>query len=109
MIQPLGPSVVVRSDAPDERTKGGIVLPDSAKEKPRVGEVVAVGSGTLIKDGPRAGESVPLEIKVEDRILFAKYGGSTVPDDVIPKGFLANGEELRILMLHDILGIVIGE
>jgi chaperonin GroES len=89
-LQPLDDRVVVRPAESEEKTAGGIVLPDKAKEKQQRGEVVAVGPGKLLETGERAG----LSLKVGDQVLFAKYGGSEVK---------INGEELKILRENDIL------
>jgi len=92
-LKPLGDRVVVRAIEEEELTAGGIVLPDTAKEKPQQGEVMAVGSGKLLDNGER----VALEVKVGDRIIFAKYGGTEVK---------VKGEEYLILRDSDILAIV---
>ncbi|HLA81668.1 MAG TPA: co-chaperone GroES [Thermoleophilia bacterium] len=92
-VKPLGERVVVKPIAKEEVTKSGIVLPDTAKEKPQEGTVVAIGSGRLLDDGRR----VPLEVKEGDRVLFAKYAGTE---------FKMDDEELLILSEKDILGIV---
>ncbi|MBO8141671.1 MAG: co-chaperone GroES [Firmicutes bacterium] len=91
-LVPLGDRVVVKAIEQEEKTKGGIVLPDTAKEKPQEGEVLAVGSGRLLDNGER----VPLEVKVGDRVVFAKYGGTEVK---------LNGETYIILRESDILAI----
>ena len=91
-LKPLGDRVVVKVLEEEERTAGGIVLPDTAKEKPQKGEVIAVGSGKLLDNGER----VPLEVKAGDRIIFAKYGGTEVKVD---------GTEYLILRESDILAI----
>ena len=92
-VKPLGERVVVKPIAKEEVTKSGIVLPDTAKEKPQEGTVVAIGSGLLWDDRLR----VPLEVKEGDRVLFAKYAGTE---------FKMDDEELLILSEKDILGIV---
>jgi len=84
--------VVVKPNTEEERTKGGIVLPDTAKERPQEGEVVAVGPGKLLDNGQRA----PMDVKPGDKIIFAKYGGTEVKID---------GEEYIILRQSDILAI----
>lgn len=94
-IRPLGDRVVVRVIEQEEKTKGGIVLPDTAKEKPQQGEVLAVGNGAILENGERR----PLDVKVGDRIIFSKYAGTEVKID---------GEELLILSERDILGVVQG-
>lgn len=91
MIKPLADRVVVRPIEREETTKGGIVIPDTAKERPQEGEVVAVGPGKY-EDGKR----VPMEVKVGDRVLFAKYGGTEVKID---------GDEYLVLRESDILAI----
>lgn len=93
MIRPLGERVVVKPLASEEVTKGGIVLPDTAKEKPQEGEVVAVGSGRLLDNGTR----VAIDLKVGDRVLFSKYAGNEVKlEDV----------EYLIMREADILGVI---
>ncbi len=92
-LKPLGDRVVVKPLEEEERTKGGIVLPDVAKEKPQHGEVVAVGPGALTEDGKR----LPMDVQVGDRVLFAKYAGTEVKIDE---------EEYLILRQSDILAIV---
>lgn len=92
-LKPLGDRVVVKAIEQEERTAGGIVLPDTAKEKPQQGEVIAVGSGKLLDNGER----VSLEVKAGDRIIFAKYGGTEVK---------VQGQDYLILRDTDILAIV---
>ncbi|MEW6045194.1 MAG: co-chaperone GroES [Bacillota bacterium] len=91
-VRPLGDRVLVKPIEQEERTKGGIVLPDTAKEKPQLGEVIAIGTGRLLENGQR----VPLEVKVGDRVIYAKYGGTEVKLD---------GVEYLILRESDILAI----
>jgi len=91
-LKPLGDRVVVKAIEEEEKTAGGIVLPDTAKEKPQKGEVIAVGSGKLLDNGER----VALEVKVGDKVIFAKYGGTEVK---------LNGTEYLILRESDILAI----
>ena len=91
-LKPLGDRVVVKAIEEEEKTAGGIVLPDTAKEKPQKGEVIAVGTGKLLDNGER----VPLEVKVGDKVIFAKYGGTEVK---------LNGTEYLILRESDILAI----
>jgi chaperonin GroES len=92
-IRPLQDRVLIKRVAEENKTKGGIIIPDTAKEKPIEGEVVAVGSGHVGKDGKvRA-----LDVKKGDRVLFGKYGGSEVKLD---------GEELLIMREDDILGVI---
>jgi chaperonin GroES len=92
-FRPLGDRVLVRRVEEEERSKGGIIIPDTAKEKPQEGEVVAVGPGARDDDG----KPVPLDVKVGDRILFGKWSGTEVKLD---------GEELLIMKESDILGVV---
>lgn len=92
-IKPLRDRVIVRRLGEEEKTKGGIIIPDSAKEKPQEGEVVAVGTGKVLEDG----KVVALEIKKGDRVLFGKYSGTEVKVD---------GEELLMMREEDILGIL---
>ena len=92
-FRPLHDRVLVRRVQEEEKTKGGIIIPDTAKEKPQEGEVVAVGTGARGDDN----EIVPLEVKAGDRILFGKWSGTEVNVD---------GEELLIMKESDILGVV---
>ncbi len=92
-FRPLHDRVLVRRIDEDEKTAGGIIIPDTAKEKPQHGEVIAVGSGARGDDN----EIVPLDVKAGDKILFGKWSGSEVKMD---------GEELLIMKESDILGIV---
>ncbi|HSW11131.1 MAG TPA: co-chaperone GroES [Bacillota bacterium] len=92
MLKPLADRVVVRAITAEERTRGGIVLPDTAKEKPQEGEVVAVGQGRLLDNGKR----VAPEVKVGDRVIYAKYGGSEVK---------LEDQEYLVLRESDILAI----
>ena len=92
-IRPLQDRVVVRRLEEKEQIKGGIVIPDTAKEKPQEGEVMAVGDGKILNNGTR----VAMDVKVGDRILFGKYAGSEVKLD---------GEELLIMREEDILGVL---
>ncbi|MFO7152381.1 MAG: co-chaperone GroES [Bacillota bacterium] len=91
-IKPLGDRVVIKVLDKEEKTKGGIVLPDTAKEKPQRGEVIAVGTGEIID-----GKKVPLEVKVGDKVIFSKYAGTEVKLD---------DQEYLILRQSDILAIV---
>ena len=93
MIRPLGERVVVKPLPSEERTKSGIVLPDTAKEKPQEGEVIAVGSGKILETGQR----VPIDLKPGDRILFSKYAGNEVKIDDV---------EYLIMREADILGVI---
>jgi chaperonin GroES len=89
-LQPLGDRLVVKPLEGEEKTRGGIILPDTAKEKPQEGKVLAVGPGRLTDDGKR----VAMEVKVGDVVLYVKYGGTEVKID---------GEELMVLRESDIL------
>lgn len=93
-IKPLGDRVLLKVLEAESKTKGGIVLPDTAKEKPQEGEVVAIGKGRTQEDG----SLIPLEVKVGDKVLFAKYGGTEVTTKT--------GEEYLIVKEEDILAIV---
>src|SRR5579885_1756581 len=95
-IRPVGDRVVVKPAAKEEVTRSGIVIPDTAKEKPQEGEVIAVGSGKLLDNGDR----VPLELKVGDRVLYAKYGGTE---------FKLDGEEYLVLRESDVLAVLMKE
>jgi chaperonin GroES len=92
-IRPLHDRVIVQRVKEEEKTKGGIIIPDTAKEKPVEGKVVAVGNGKVLEDGSVR----KLEVKKGDRVLFGKYSGQEVKVD---------GEELVILREDDIVGIV---
>jgi len=92
-LKPLGDRVVVKPLPREEVTKSGIVLPDTAKEKPQQGEVLAVGPGRLLDDGKR----VPMDLKEGDRVLFAKYAGTE---------FKLDDQELLILSERDILAVL---
>ncbi|EJF88578.1 co-chaperone GroES [Bartonella melophagi] len=92
-FRPLHDRVVVRRVESENKTAGGIIIPDTAKEKPQEGEVIAVGNGALDNNGKR----VPLEVKTGDRILFGKWSGTEVK---------INGEELLIMKESDIMGIL---
>jgi chaperonin GroES len=92
-FRPLHDRVVVRRIESEEKTKGGIIIPETAKEKPQEGEIIAVGSGAR----DEAGKLVPLDVKKGDRVLFGKWSGTEVTLD---------GEELLIMKESDILGII---
>jgi chaperonin GroES len=92
-IKPLADRVVIKPAAAEEKTKGGIILPDTAKEKPVVGEVMAVGPGKVTDDGKK----VLLEVKVGDKVLYGKYSGTEVTLD---------GDEYLIMREADIFAIV---
>ncbi|MEZ5734673.1 MAG: co-chaperone GroES [Novosphingobium sp.] len=92
-FRPLHDRVLVRRVEAEEKTAGGIIIPDSAKEKPAEGEIVATGSGARSEDG----KVTPLDVKEGDRVLFGKWSGTEVS---------VNGEELLIMKESDILGVV---
>ncbi len=92
-FRPLHDRVVVKRVESEEKSKGGIIIPDTAKEKPQEGEIVAVGSGAR----DEAGKIVPLDVKAGDRILFGKWSGTEVK---------LNGEDLLIMKESDIMGII---
>ena len=94
-FKPLQDRVLIRRLAQEEKTAGGIIIPDTAKEKPAEGEVIAVGPGLRSEDG----KLHPLDVKIGDRILFGKWSGSEVKID---------GEELIIMKESDILGVITG-
>jgi chaperonin GroES len=92
-LRPLHDRILVQRVEEEAKTKGGIIIPDSAKEKPAEGKVVAVGNGKLNDDGKR----IPLEVKVGNKILFGKYSGSEVKID---------GDEYLIMREDDVLGVI---
>ena len=92
-FRPLHDRVVVRRVESEEKTKGGIIIPDTAKEKPQEGEIIAIGSG--IRD--EAGKLVPLDVKAGDRVLFGKWSGTEIKLD---------GEDLMIMKESDVMGVV---
>ncbi len=92
-FRPLHDRVVVKRIEQEEKTKGGIIIPDTAKEKPQEGEVIAVGPGARDEDG----ELIPLDVKAGDRVLFGKWSGTEVKID---------DEELLIMKESDLLGII---
>ena len=92
-IKPLGDRVLVQPLEQDEVKKGGIIIPDTAKEKPQEGKVVALGTGKRDDDG----KLIPFEVKVGDRVLISKYGGTEIKID---------GKDLLIMREEDILGII---
>jgi len=92
-FRPLHDRVLVRRIEAEEKTAGGIIIPDSAKEKPSEGEIVAVGSGNKAEDG----KVTPLDVKAGDRVLFGKWSGTEVKLD---------GEDLLIMKESDILGVI---
>jgi chaperonin GroES len=93
MLKPLGDHIIVKASTAEEVTRGGIVLPDTAKEKPQQAEVIAVGPGKLTE----AGKRVEMEIKAGDKVVFSKYGGTEITVD---------GEDYMILSERDVLAIV---
>jgi chaperonin GroES len=95
-IQPLQDRILVKRIAEEERTKGGIIIPDTAKEKPQEGVVVAAGRGKILEDG----KLLPLDVKAGDRILFQKYAGTEVKIE---------GVEHLIMREEDILGVIMGK
>lgn len=92
-IRPLHDRLIVKRLDEEAKSKGGIIIPDSAKEKPQEGEVLAVGNGKILKDG----EKVPVDVKVGDRILFSKYSGNDIKID---------GEEYLILREDDVQAVL---
>lgn len=92
-IRPLHDRLIVKRFEEEERTKGGIIIPDNAKEKPQQGEVIAVGNGKVLEDGKK----LPLEVKKGDRVLFGKYSGSEIKID---------GNEYLMMREEDVLGII---
>ncbi len=95
MLQPLGDRVVVKALEAETTSRGGILLPDTAKERPQTGEVLAVGPGKTLDNGSTAA----MEIKVGDKVVYSKYGGTEIK---------ISGEEYIILRQDDILGVVEG-
>ena len=92
-VRPLHDRLIIQTMKEEEMTKGGIIIPDTAKEKPVEGKVIAVGTGRVKKDGTK----MPLEIKKGDRVLYAKYGGTEIKMD---------GEEYLMMKEDDILAII---
>ena len=92
-LKPLGDRIVVKAAPHEEMTKGGLVLPDTVKEKPIEGIVVAVGAGKILDNGSRQ----PMDLKVDDRIIYSKYSGTEVKLD---------GEEYLVLSERDVLAVV---
>ena len=93
-LKPLGDRVVVKASEAEEQTKSGLFIPDTAKEKPQKGSVIAVGEGKYREDGTR----VPVDVKVGDMVIYGKYGGTEVKVD---------GEDYLILRADDIYAVVI--
>jgi chaperonin GroES len=94
-IRPLQDRIIVKRIQEEEKTKGGIIIPDSAKEKPIEGKVIAAGNGKVLEDG----KVRPLDIKAGDRVLFSKYAGTEIKLD---------GDEVLIMREEDVLGVVEG-
>jgi len=94
-IRPLQDRIIVKRIAEEEKTKGGLIIPDTAKEKPQEGKVIAVGKGKANEDG----KVTPLDVKTGDRVLFGKYAGQEIKVD---------GEEHLIMREDDILGVIEG-
>ena len=92
-VRPLHDRILVRRTAEDEKTAGGIIIPETAKEKPQRGEIVATGKGRVTEDG----KVLPLEVKVGDKILFGKYSGTELK---------LHGQEYLMMREEDILGIL---
>ncbi|RLB70162.1 MAG: co-chaperone GroES [Deltaproteobacteria bacterium] len=92
-IRPLQDRLIVKRLEEEEKTKGGIIIPDAAKEKPMQGEVIAVGKGKITDEG----KALPLDVKAGDRILFGKYAGTEIKID---------GEEYLIMREDDVLGVL---
>jgi len=92
-IRPLQDRVIVKRVQEEEKTKGGIIIPDTAKEKPIEGEIIAVGNGKILEDG----KVRPLDIKAGDRVLFPKYAGTEIKID---------GQEHLMMREEDILGVI---
>ena len=92
-IRPLQDRIIVKRIEEEEKSKGGIIIPDTAKEKPQEGKIVAVGKGKLNEDG----KVTPLDVKVNDRVLFGKYSGTEINID---------GEEHLIMREEDVLGVI---
>jgi len=92
-LRPLGDRVIVKRIEEEEKTKGGIIIPDTAKEKPIEGEIIAAGDGKLLDNG----QKIPLEVKKGDRVLFGKYAGTEVKIE---------GEELLIMREDDVIAVV---
>lgn len=95
MLKPLGDRIVVKALEAETTSRGGIVLPDTAKERPQTGEVLAVGPGKTLDNGTIAA----MEIKVGDKVVYSKYGGTEIK---------VGGDEVMILRQDDVLGIVEG-
>lgn len=94
-LQPLGDRVVVQREESEEKTAGGILLPDTAKDKPARGSIISIGNGKLLEDGSRG----PLQVKVGDRVIFSSYAGET---------FKVDDQELLLMREEDILAVIDG-
>ena len=92
-VRPLGDRIIVKRLAEEEKTKSGIIIPDTAKEKPQEGKVMAVGNGKILDNG----QKVALEVKAGDKIIFGKYAGNEIKID---------GEEYLIMREEDVLGVL---
>lgn len=92
-LKPLGDRVLVKPLPGEEVTRGGVILPDTAKEKPQQGEVVAIGSGKILENG----QKVPMEVKIGDAVLYGKYSGTEIKLD---------GEEYLIVKENELFGII---
>jgi chaperonin GroES len=92
-LRPLGDRIVVKAAPHEEKTKGGLVLPDTVKEKPIEGIVVAVGAGKLNDDGQR----IPMDLKPDDKVIYSKYSGTEVKID---------GEEFLVISERDVLAVI---
>lgn len=92
-LKPLGDRIVVQREEAGEKTKGGIILPDTAKEKPQIGKVVAVGDGRILKDGKRH----ELQVKKGDKILFTSYAGDE---------FKLNNDKVLLMREEDVLAVI---
>ncbi len=92
-LRPLSDRILVERVEEDAKTKGGIIIPDTAKEKPAEGKIVAMGNGRMGEDG----KLIPMDVKVGDRVLFSKYGGTDVKID---------GNDYLILRQDDVLGVI---
>ncbi|SDT84493.1 co-chaperone GroES [Desulfobacula phenolica] len=92
-LRPLSDRILVERVEEDEKTKGGIIIPDTAKEKPAEGKIVATGNGRMGEDG----KLLPMDVKIGDRVLFSKYGGTDVKID---------GIDYLILRQDDVLGVI---
>src|SRR5882757_10229348 len=96
-LQPLEDRIVVRTAEAEEKTASGLVIPDTAKEKPQQGEVLAVGPG---RRSEQTGDLIPLDVKVGDIVVYSKYGGTEITD---------GGEDLLILTARDVLAVVVAD